>query len=205
MILVGRNLSPYTRRVAISLDLMEMPFERREYATATDVEQIRAINPMGRVPALVLDDGEVLVESGAILDHLDEMAGPGLRLTPAGGADRRQVLKLSAYATGAMDKAVVAYYEETRRPEDKQWPDYADRADAQVLAALEVLDAACLAAGGDGPVVGGRLSQADVSATVALDFVRRVRPGLVAADAVPALQALAERCNALPSFAKTRP
>lgn len=205
MILVGRNLSPYTRRVAVSLDLMEMPFERRELATATDQDLIRAVNPLGRVPALILDDGEVLIESWAILDHLDEMAGPGLRLTPATGTLRRRVQSLTAFATGAMDKGVVAYYETARRPEQYRWDDYQQRADAAIRSALDVLDAAALAAGTGEWLVQGRLSQADVSAVIALDFIRTVRPGLAPDEDVPALAALAARANGLPQFAKTRP
>ncbi|EKV31280.1 hypothetical protein C882_3653 [Caenispirillum salinarum AK4] len=207
MILVGRNLSPYTRRVAVSLDLMEMPFERRELATATDVEAIKGYNPLGRVPALELPDGEVLIESAAILDHLDEMAGPGLRLTPVAGPARRAVMRLCAFATGAMDKAVQAYYEETRRPEDVRWPAYAARGDDQVRAGLSELEKAARTAadGGSDWLVGDRLTQADVTATVTLDFVNTVRPGLMTDGDMPALHALAERCNALPPFAKTRP
>lgn len=205
MILVGRDLSPFTRRVAVSLMLMEMPFQRRELATATQADDIRAYNPMGRVPALELDDGEVLVDSAAILDFLDEMAGPGLRLTPADGPQRRHVLKLCAFATGAMEKGVVSYYEETRRPEDRRWPDNTARCDAQARAALDVLDAACVAAGAEQWLAGERISQADVSAVVALDFIRTVRPALLGAEDLPALALLARRCAALPAFATTRP
>lgn len=204
MILVGRNLSPYTRRVAVSLDLMEMPFERHELATATDVEAIKGYNPLGRVPALKLPDGEVLIESAAILDHLDELAGPGLRLTPAAGPSRRAVMRLCAFATGAMDKAVLGYYEETRRPEALRWSDHAARLDDQVRAGLQELETAAAATDTEW-LVDGRLSQADVTATVALDFVHAVRPGLVPKNDMPALHTLAARCNALPSFAKTRP
>lgn len=204
MILIGRNLSPFTRRVAISLRIMDMPFERRELATATQADEIRAINPLGRVPALVLDDGEVLVDSAAILDHLDEVAGPARRLTPAAGAARRTVNRLVAYALGAMEKGVTAYYETARRPPEVQWPEWAARADAQVRAGLDQLEAAAAAAG-DGWLVGDSMTQADISAVVALDFIRAVRPGLLGAEDLPALGALARRCSALPAFAETVP
>lgn len=205
MILIGRNLSPFTRRVAVSLHLMEMPFERRELATATQADEIRKINPLGRVPALVLDDGEVLIDSVAILDHLDEVAGPDRRLTPAEGAGRRLVNRLVSFALGAMEKGVVAYYETARRPVAAQWPEWAAQADAQIRAGLEQLDAAAAAAGPGEWLHGGSLSQADISAVVALDFIRTVRSALVAAGDLPALSALAERCRALPAFAATMP
>ncbi|SOD96775.1 glutathione S-transferase family protein [Caenispirillum bisanense] len=207
MILIGRNLSPFTRRVAISLHLLDMPFERRELATATQVEEIRAYNPLARVPALVLDDGEILVDSSAILDHLDEVAGPDRRLTPAAGAARRTVNRLVAFALGAMEKGVTAYYELNRRPADVQWPEGAARADVQVRGGLDQLEAAAQAAdtASGGWLVGDRIGQADISAVVALDFIRAVRPGLLADGELPALDALARRCAALPAFAATVP
>ncbi|MHC4429998.1 MAG: glutathione S-transferase family protein, partial [Planctomycetota bacterium] len=61
----------------------------------------------------------MLVESAAILDALDEMAGPEQRLTPAAGAERRRVLKVTAIAVAAMEKAQWAAYELRFHPEEK--------------------------------------------------------------------------------------
>ncbi|GAA0568749.1 glutathione S-transferase family protein [Caenispirillum bisanense] len=205
MILVGRNLSPFTRRVAISLQLIGLPFERRELATATQMDEIRTYNPLGRVPALVLEDGEVLIDSAAILDYLDELAPADRRLTPAAGAERRSVNRLVAFALGAMEKGVIAYYETARRPAELQWPQWSQMADAQILAGLQQLETAAAAIAGDGWLVGERLTQADISAVVALDFIRAVRPALLPAEALPHLSALARRCGEMPAFAATRP
>ena len=76
MKLIGRNLSPYTRRVAVAMNVLGIAHERA-YLTPwqeAQANEIRAANPLTRVPILVLDDGERLIESGAILDHL--MASP---------------------------------------------------------------------------------------------------------------------------------
>lgn len=76
MILVGQYDSPFTRRVGIALHWLGMPFSRNTLSVFANADQARTINPLGRVPALILDDGEVLIESGAMLDHIDEVAGP---------------------------------------------------------------------------------------------------------------------------------
>ena len=66
--------------------------------------EVRASNPLGRIPALVLDSGEVLINSAAIIDHLDEAYGRERALTPAAGAERRAVLRVAALMMGACDK-----------------------------------------------------------------------------------------------------
>ena len=50
-----------------------------------DFDAMRAINPLGRIPSLVLDDGEVLIDSAAILDWLDQTVGPERALLPPPG------------------------------------------------------------------------------------------------------------------------
>ena len=76
MILVGQYDSPYTRRVAISLMVLGIPYEHDTRSVFGDFDSMRRTNPLGRIPSLVLDDGEVLIDSAAILDWIDELAGP---------------------------------------------------------------------------------------------------------------------------------
>jgi glutathione S-transferase len=76
MILIGQYDSPFVRRVAIALRLYGLPFEHRPWSTFGDADKIAPFNPLRRVPTLVLDDGEALIESMAILDYLDELVGP---------------------------------------------------------------------------------------------------------------------------------
>jgi glutathione S-transferase len=87
MLLIGINRSPFTRRVAITLKIYDIPFEQRPLSGFGNRIEVRASNPLGRIPALVLDDGETLVDSGAIVDHLDEVYGRDRTLTPAFGTD----------------------------------------------------------------------------------------------------------------------
>jgi glutathione S-transferase len=93
MILIGQYDSPFVRRVGIALTLYDLPFEHRPWSTFGDADKIRPYNPLTRVPTLVLDDGEVLIESHSILDYLDSLvpAGPphvsGRRTGAASGAE----------------------------------------------------------------------------------------------------------------------
>src|SRR3974390_534633 len=75
MILIGQYDSPFARRLAIAMQLYRISYEHRTWSTFGDAEKLAAYNPLRRVPTLVLDDGEVLIESFVILDYLDELAG----------------------------------------------------------------------------------------------------------------------------------
>ena len=202
MILVGRYLSPFVRRVAASMKILGLPYERRVLSTITDKEAIFAANPLGRVPALILDSGETLIESGAILDYLDERAGPARALVPAAGDARRQVLRLAAVGTGVADKAVSALYEGKRRPAQYVYPEQVEKVTAQVKSGLAELERSLGA--GDWLAL-GKLTQADVTAVVAWDFVAIVHPGMLAPGDYPRLAALADRLGRTPAFVETHP
>ncbi|HVV66322.1 MAG TPA: glutathione S-transferase family protein, partial [Rhizomicrobium sp.] len=90
MILVGQYDSPYTRRVAISLKALGIAYQHDTRSVFSDFESMRKTNPLGRIPSLILDDGEVLIDSAAILDWIDETVGPERALLPKAGAERRE-------------------------------------------------------------------------------------------------------------------
>lgn len=203
MILIGRDLSPFTRRVAVSLSLLGFAFERKQLSTATDGEEIKKHNPLVRVPALLLDDGEALIDSAAILDYLDDCAGSAKALVPPTGSDRRQVLQLVAMAQGVMEKAVAAFYERTRRPADKVHAPWLALLESQVMAGLLALEAA-LKPGTDWMAL-NKMTQADISSAVALDFVAATSPHLLNELPVANLRQLSNRLNALPAFSQTKP
>lgn len=199
MILVGRNLSPFVRRVAISLRLLGMPFDSKPLSTATDRDAIRTYNPLGRVPALVLDDGEILIDSTPILDYLDEIAGPDKALIPAAGAPRRHVLRTVAFGLGITEKAVAAFVERTRRPEDKRHAPTLAHYQDQIAAGLAELEKLAASEW----LAEGRLTQADITAFTAYGFIRHTLADLAPEGRYPRLEALMARCEALPAFAET--
>src|ERR1051325_8557462 len=99
MILVGQYDSPFVRRVAVSLRVLGFAYEHDTRSVFGDFDSMRTTNPLGRVPSLVLDDGRVLIDSAAILDWLDETAGPDRALLPRSGPLRQRALRLIALAT----------------------------------------------------------------------------------------------------------
>jgi glutathione S-transferase len=203
MILIGRDLSPFTRRVAVSLSLLGIACERRQLSTATDGDQVRLYNPLGRVPALALDDGEVLIDSAAILDELDQSVGAERALIPLSGPDRRRVMKLVAIALGTMEKAVAAFYERTRRPPETRFAPWLQMLEDQVRAGLEALE--LTAQSQESWLALGRMTQADISAVCAFDFVAVTSPHLIADLALPGFRGLDRRLNELPAFSQTYP
>jgi len=198
MILIGHYDSPFVRRVAIALRLYGMPYEHRAWSVFSQAAEIAAYNPLKRVPTLVLDDGEVLIESAAILDWLDELAGPERALMAERGAERRRALKICALASGLADKAVSLVYE--RAVHGRETPMWAERCRSQidgVLAALETDRAAR-----PGPWwFGAKINHADIAVGCVLRFVGEAHPDVFRAADWPALSAHAAACEALPEFA----
>jgi glutathione S-transferase len=204
MFLIGMFDSPFVRRVAISMKLLDIPFEHRNWSVGKDFDRIREFNPLGRVPTLVLDGGEALMESAAILDYVDELAGPERALLPRSGAERRAALRLLAIAIGAAEKGVAQVYEEIFRPAEKRHQPWVDRCSTQMHGALAELDQACANVGGSGWLVGGRMTQADVTTTCVVTFLTAALALTPARAPYRALRAHASRCEALPAFSSTR-
>ncbi len=203
MLLVGRTVSPFVRRTVVVLKQLGVDYDELHLSTADDLEAILEKNPVGRVPALILDDGETIVDSQAIIEHLLETAGPDNGLMPASGAARRKVRNLSAIATGAMEKGVSSSYERNRRPEDKIYQGWVDRVDSQAASALAALETAAETAG-DGWLAGETMTLADIDAAIAYQFIKGAAPYLMEGGGYPALAALVERIKPLPAYDASR-
>ena len=111
MILIGQYDSPFVRRVGIALTLYGLPFSHQPWSAFSDADKLRPYNPLTRVPTLVLDTGEALIESHAILDYLDSLVPAERALFPQAEPARHQALKIAALATGLGDKAISLFYE----------------------------------------------------------------------------------------------
>jgi glutathione S-transferase len=201
MRLIGILRSPYVRRTAVSCNAMGVPFELDAVPVFDKPELVSMYNPLTRVPTLVLDDGEVLIDSAVILDHLDELAGAAKRLVPERGAERRHVLRLTTVALGAVDKAVWSAYEYRFRPAEKVHKPWVQHNDAQVVAGFTHLDAIAAKLGANDWIAGTqRMSQADITTAVGFTFAQIVRPNLGLAEKAPNVARFAARCEALAPF-----
>jgi glutathione S-transferase len=200
-VLYGRYVSPFVRRAAVTLRLYGIAYRHVPLMPfGPDKAALAAFNPIARVPALQLGDGEMLIDSAAILDHLDQLAGPHA-LTPAAGPARRRVLTLLAVALGANEKLVAGLYERHFRSREAWHRPWLDACDKQVRDGFQWLDAQF-----SGPwFMGSAMTQADVTVTVFWLFGRTKRPRFFAGLGCGKLGALAERLEGTPAFQVTLP
>lgn len=197
VILIGQYDSPFVRRTAIALNLYGLAYEHRPWSVWGNEAELAKVSPLRRVPVLVLDDGETLVDSFSILDHLDERVGPERALYPASGAARRAALKVTALATGFADKAVSLYYEGAlhEQPAAK----WAERCRRQILETLAVLERD-RATRSTAYWFGAELTHSDIAVACALRFTTEAHPKVFELGPFPALLAHAARCEALDVF-----
>jgi glutathione S-transferase len=195
MILVGQYDSPPTRRVAIALHHYGIPFTRDTRSIFGDAAAIAQISPLTRIPALVLDDGEVLIDSAAILDHLDELAADRALCPPSGPA-RREVLQMTALAQGTLEKAAAVVYERHYHQGDAQSRDWLDRCLGQARAGLDELTRRL----GAPYACGTGLSHADMMVTTLIWYMQDRMDEVLSPTAHAPLIALAEHCETLPAF-----
>ena len=189
MFLIGQYDSPFVRRVAIAMRIYGLAFEHKPWSTFGDADKIAPYNPLRRVPTLVLDNGEALIESTAILDYLDELAREqdhlaGEAMIAPRGSERRRQLRLCALATGLGDKSVSLVYERVLRKEpSKLW---VERCEAQISGALDVLEKERAAAKTPW-LYGQRIGHSDIALACVLRFTSEAHPHLFSAARYPAL------------------
>jgi glutathione S-transferase len=199
MILIGMFDSPFVRRVAVSMNLLEMPFEHRSWSVGKDFELIRQFNPLGRVPCLVQTEGDTLIESSAILDFLDERVDPSRALLPRSGDARREALHIIAVAIGAAEKGVTQVYESAFRPPEKRYRPWVERCHTQMHAGLAELDRVCQVRSGPW-LLGKAMTQADITVACVYTFLSDALALNREGAAYPALASVVAQCEALSEF-----
>ncbi len=193
-VLYGKYLSPYVRRVAVSLNVLGFSFEHRNISAISDRKEREAVNPVGRVPALRLASGEILIDSNAILDHFDELAGPKYALIPKAGDSRRTALRRLAIATGAIDRSMTANAERRRKAPD---PIRIDRLIKQCQNGFQALE---LELEQRDMFDKNRLSQVDITTAIGYRFVNHIFPGSLLPDQIPSIAELSHQCEAIEAF-----
>jgi len=199
MQLIGMLYSPYVRRVAISLQLLGLPFEHRSISVFRAFDTFREINPVVKAPTLVCDDGTVLMDSTLILDHAEALAAPRASLMPRDADDRLHCLRLLGLALAACEKGVQIVYERNLRPPEHQHEPWLERVRGQLHAAVGELERELQ----HRPLVlePGSIDQAGVTCAVMWKFTQQMVTGEVDATQHPALSTLSARAEALPAFA----
>ncbi|MDF2073543.1 glutathione S-transferase [Pseudomonas mendocina] len=142
MQLIYAAASPFARKVrvlAAETGLLER-IELLDTAVlpTTLNERVNALNPLGKIPVLLTDDGQALYDSRVICEYLDTLH-QGTKLLPDGAA-RWQVLRLAALADGLMDAALLARYERAVRPAELQWTAWLEGQLGKIQRALAELE-----------------------------------------------------------------
>jgi len=201
LILIGQYDSPFVRRVGIALRLYGLPFEHRPWSVFGDAARIRPVNPLVRVPTLILGDGTSLWDSHMILDYLDGLVPDDRVMVPRREPGRHRALRIAALATGLADKAVSLFYE--RRLHEVSSPAWSERCRWQAGGAIARLEAERAAA--PGPWWSGeRIGHADIAVACCLRFADEAHPGLVDWPSLPALRDHCARAEALEAFVAIR-
>lgn len=195
--LVGMLDSPYVRRVAIALTVLDVPFTHLPLSVFSTFDAFGRINPVVKAPTLVCDDGGVLMDSTLILQWAATLSAR--QLQPAGGPALQRELRLAGLALAACEKAVQIVYEHQLRPTEKLHAPWLERVTDQLLAACALLEAEL--ARTPLPAPASEIGDAGITIAVAWDFTQMMVPDTVAAAGYPALAAYAEQAERLPAFA----
>ncbi len=192
--LIGQFDSPFVRRVGVALTHAGIGFAHLPWSAFGDAKRLAAVNPLMRVPTLVLEDGTVLVDSAAMLDHIDRRSPVPMR--PAGGSARDMALRVEGLAVGFAEKAVSLFYE--MRLHETVSEVWARRCREQIGAAALALEAEISRL--TTPFVGEALGHADIAVACAWRFVREAHPGLLAEQRLLSLVAHCAALEAMEPF-----
>lgn len=192
--------SPYARKIRIILAEKALPFELIVDSPWEANTRVPEINPLGKVPALVTDEGEAFFDSPVIAGYLETLAAAP-HLLPPQPLEAVRVRQTEALADGITDAAVTALLE-SRRPDGERSDSVIARQMDKIGRGLDLLEAR---ASGREWLHGERYSLGDIAAGVALGYLDLRFPRTAWRDTHPTLKAMSERLFARPSFASTVP
>ena len=200
MKLIGSLTSPYVRKIRIVLAEKKIDYELVLDSPWEEGNQVVALNPLGKVPVLVLDDESILYDSRVIAEYLDTVA-PNNRLIPVSGRERISVKRWEALADGVLDAAVAAFLE-SRRPDGERSPSWIERQRDKTMRALRVMSDEL---GEQAWCHGNSLSLADIAVGCALGYVSFRLGDIRWSQHYPNLADLQEKLMQRPAFAETVP
>lgn len=200
MKLIGSLTSPYVRKVRIVLAEKKIEYEFVLDSPWSAESKVPNINPLGKIPVLVLDDETPLFDSRVISEYLDNVA-PNNKLMPAPNRERTEVKRWEALADGICDAAALLFLEK-KRPAKQQSQDWISRQENKIIngvdyMAKELGESACC--------IGMHFSLADIAAVCALGYLAFRFPEIDWSEKHPNLARLYSKLMLRPSFADTVP
>jgi glutathione S-transferase len=203
MKLIGSNTSPYVRKVRVVMAEKKLDYDYVLEDVWSATTQIALTNPLGKVPCLIMEGGEVISDSRVIVEYFDTLSPVG-KLIPTVGRERAEVKTWEALADGVLDAAILARLEATwgGRTEAQRCQAWIDRQLGKVDAALKAMSKGLA----DKPYcVGIHLSLADIAVGVALGYLDFRFPEINWREQHSNLHKLQDRLMQRASFADTRP
>jgi glutathione S-transferase len=198
--LLSNPLSPYGRKVKLTLGMKGLGNQVEIVAVDTnpgDNAQINSANPLGKIPALIVDANTTIFDSHVICEYLDSLA-PAPVLFPKSGPERWKTLVLASLADGILDAALLLVYEKRFRPEEKWHPAWQQRQQAKIDRGLNHLEKSP-------PAWGASPDYGHLTLAAALGYLDFRHEGKWRA-AHPQLIAWLDRfAKAVPAFEATRP
>ncbi|MCX7355310.1 MAG: glutathione S-transferase N-terminal domain-containing protein [Alphaproteobacteria bacterium] len=201
MKILGSPGSPYVRKIRIVALEKRIPFEFQRIDLLDPNSELSGANPLGKIPALIRDNGKALYDSSVIAEYLDALA-PGPRLIPEVLEDRAEVKRWEAVADGIMDATVAISHDYILSDVDGgglAWSNANQQRKIDLGLALMEREL-----GAEEFCYGGRLGLADIACVVALAYLDHVLPKAEWRKAHPGLRGLFDRMEARDSFKATR-
>jgi glutathione S-transferase len=199
MKLIGSKTSPFVRKVRVLLAERQLGHEFVEESAWTADTKVPAYNPLNKVPALQLDDGESIYDSSVIAEYLDAISGG--HYLPRSPAERAKVKCHEALGDGIADAGITVFLERKREAarQDAAWiARQMDKVNAGIASVSKAL--------GSKPFLGGaQMNLGDIACACGLFWVEFRMPELRWRDQYPNLKAWAERMESRPAFAATKP
>ncbi|MCM1512813.1 MAG: glutathione S-transferase N-terminal domain-containing protein [Oxalobacter formigenes] len=201
MKLIGTPTSPYVRKVRIVLNEKKIDYDFVLEDLGNPSSRLAELNPLGKVPCLVMEGSKTLYDSSVIVDYLDAITPVG-RLIPPGGRSRAEVKCWEALANGIMDASILVRLEETKRPVQQRSPDWIKLQMGKVHTGLKAMSAQL---GGKTWCHENAYSLADIAVGCALGWLAFRFGQLNWQSEYENLSRLFERLMERPSFQETIP
>ncbi len=201
MKLIGSLASPYVRKVRVVLAEKKLDYHYELENVWAPETTIQNLNPLGKVPCLILEDGNAMIDSRVMVEYLDTLT-PVCKLLPPNGRDRADVKCWEALADGVLDAAILVRLERTQRPPEQQSEQWVARQMRKVDLGLASM-AHKLA---DSPFCAGKTyTLADVAVGCALGWLSFRFPEIDWRGSHPNLAKLFDKLSERASFKDTVP
>ena len=200
MKLIGSLTSPYVRKARVVLAEKKIDYDFELDSPWTPETQVANVNPLGKIPVLVLDDNTVLFDSRVIVEYLDNVA-PNNKLMPGPNRERSEIKRWEALADGVCDAAALVFLEK-KRPVAQQGTDWIARQEDKIIRSLEFMSGEL---GENSWCMSTHFSLADITVGCALGYLLFRFPAIDWREKHPNLARLYNKLMRRAAFVETIP